>query len=31
VVDGMTCGAFAWSPPAQLVVDLSRLLAGADR
>ena len=28
VVDGMTCGAFAWSPPPALVVDLSRLLAG---
>ncbi len=28
VVDEMTCGAFAWSPPPQLVVDLSGLLAG---
>jgi exodeoxyribonuclease V beta subunit len=28
VVDGMTCGVFAWSPPVELVVDLSRLLAG---
>jgi exodeoxyribonuclease V beta subunit len=28
VVDGMTCGAFSWSPPPQLVVDLSALLAG---
>jgi exodeoxyribonuclease V beta subunit len=28
VVDDMTCGAFAWAPPADLVVDLSRLLAG---
>jgi exodeoxyribonuclease V beta subunit len=28
VVDGMTCGAFSWTPTAQLVVDLSRLLAG---
>jgi exodeoxyribonuclease V beta subunit len=28
VVDGMTCGAFSWTPPAELVVDLSRLLAG---
>ena len=29
VVDGMTCGAFSWSPPPDLVVDLSALLAGA--
>jgi exodeoxyribonuclease V beta subunit len=28
VVGDMTCGAFAWSPPPRLVVDLSRLLAG---
>jgi exodeoxyribonuclease V beta subunit len=28
VVDAMTCGAFAWSPPPQLVLDLSALLAG---
>jgi exodeoxyribonuclease V beta subunit len=28
VVDGMTCGAFAWSPPGSLVVGLSDLLAG---
>ena len=28
VVDEMTCGAFSWSPPPDLVVDLSRLLAG---
>jgi exodeoxyribonuclease V beta subunit len=28
VVDGMTCGAYSWSPPPALVVDLSRLLAG---
>jgi exodeoxyribonuclease V beta subunit len=28
VVDGMTCGAFSWSPPASLVVALSDLLGG---
>jgi exodeoxyribonuclease V beta subunit len=28
VVDGMTCGAFSWSPPPGLVLDLSGLLAG---
>jgi exodeoxyribonuclease V beta subunit len=28
VVDGMTCGAFSWSPPAALVVAVSDLLAG---
>jgi exodeoxyribonuclease V beta subunit len=28
VVDGMTCGAFSWSPPTSLVVALSDLLAG---
>jgi exodeoxyribonuclease V beta subunit len=31
VVDGMTCGAFSWSPPPRLVLDLSRLLAGGGR
>ena len=29
VVDGMTCGVFAWQPPAALVVELSDLLAGS--
>ena len=28
VVDGMTCGVFAWHPPAAMVVELSDLLAG---
>jgi exodeoxyribonuclease V beta subunit len=28
VVDGMTCGVFSWSPPPDLVVALSRVLAG---
>lgn len=28
VIDAMTCGAFSWSPPPELVVDLSQLLAG---
>ncbi len=28
VVDAMTCGAFSWSPPPQLVVELSEVLAG---
>ena len=28
VVDGMTCGVFAWQPPAAMVVELSDLLAG---
>ncbi|MEP7091259.1 MAG: 3'-5' exonuclease, partial [Nocardioidaceae bacterium] len=28
VVEEMTCGAFAWSPSTELVVDLSTLLAG---
>jgi exodeoxyribonuclease V beta subunit len=28
VVAGMTCGVFSWAPPAALVVDLSRVLAG---
>lgn len=31
VVDGMTCGVFAWQPPAALVVELSDLLAGSPR
>src|SRR4051794_10373640 len=28
VVDGMTCGALSWTPPASLVIALSHLLAG---
>jgi exodeoxyribonuclease V beta subunit len=31
VVGSTTCGAFPWSPPAQLVVDLSDLLARGAR
>jgi exodeoxyribonuclease V beta subunit len=31
VVDGTTCGVFAWYPPAALVVDLSALLDGSTR
>ncbi len=29
VVDGVPCGVFGWTPPAALVVELSRLLDGA--
>ncbi|HWN27055.1 MAG TPA: exodeoxyribonuclease V subunit beta, partial [Actinomycetospora sp.] len=31
VVDGTTCGVFAWSPPPALVVELSALLDGGPR
>ncbi|MGJ9421851.1 UvrD-helicase domain-containing protein [Aeromicrobium sp. CF3.5] len=31
VVNGMTCGVFAWQPPAALVIELSDLLAGVGR
>ncbi|HSK60353.1 MAG TPA: 3'-5' exonuclease, partial [Actinomycetospora sp.] len=31
VVDGTTCGVFAWSPPPALVVELSDLLSGGGR